>query len=202
MDVTNIFFEEDRKLKYLIFAANLFLVVGLPFVPSPDIGTLFKVPHWLSDVNDGLSLVLAIPMVYQIPSLFRKTGLRVSVTGITENLSTFRENHFPWSEMVKIRMARIWFMKYLLIDVLEPQAYIEKQNTLHRWTMKADLKNFGTPVKIPIHTLQKTPQEILNTIFEVHQKLIAEMAKVHVPEEVLPKTDAVVDPTDSEGNPL
>jgi hypothetical protein len=169
------FFPEKPELKYGFFALNALLVVGLALVPTPDISFFPSTPHWLEKANDILSILLAIPLVYQIPHLFRKTGLKISEDGIWENLSTFRDNQFGWHEMIRIRFARVLFMKYLLIDIREPQKYIQRQNILHKWPMRGDMKNFGTPMKIPIYTLDKKPEEILFAIYELHQKMLGQI---------------------------
>jgi hypothetical protein len=143
---------------------------------------LANTPAWLDRANDGLSLVFAIPLIYQIPHLFRRSGIHLYETGITENLSTFKENHFPWSQMIRIRFAKVFFMKYLLIDIQNPKEYIQKQNLLHKWPMMTDMKNFGTPVKVPIYTLQKKPEEILYAIYDLHQRILAPLQPQTPPE--------------------
>lgn len=173
--MTKIFFLEKPTLKYSIFILNAFLVIGLSFFPTPDLPFFPKTPRWLEQLNFALSIIFIFPLVYQAPKLFRKTGIEISEEGISENLSTFRENKFLWKEMVQIRFARVLFMKYLLIVIQEPEAYIKRQNFLHRLPMRGDMKNFGTPVKIPIYTLNKDPQEVLQAIQNIHQRVFEQI---------------------------
>lgn len=156
-----IYIEENIKFKILGFLINLILIFGLVFVPEPE---SIQIPAWYTKMDLYLTILLSIPLVWQIRALFRKTGLKLHALGLEENMTHIKSQNFLWSEIVSIRFMKVSFLKYILIYIKDPASHFKKQNFYKRFGMKWNLKKYGTPIKIPIHAINKTPQEILDVI--------------------------------------
>ena len=170
---TEIFIKENIKYKVLSFAINLFLIFGLLFVPESD--SLPHFPDWYNQIDMYLTVLLSFPLVFQLHSLFKVTGLKLQSQGIEDHTGR-KAQTFLWNEIVSIRFMKMYFLKYILIYVKDPIPYIQKQNAFKKITLKSNLKKFGTPIKIPIHSIDKTPQEILNLILD-YSKSISDQNK-------------------------
>lgn len=167
-----VFIEEPTKRKVSIFLINAFLIFGLLFIPS-DSELLPQMPSWYNQLDLILTVILGVPLLWQLRSLFIKTGLKLTTEGIEINTNPYRVQRFHWSEIANIRFMKISFLKYMLIYISDPHSYYKKQNIFRRLWMKSDIKRFGTPIKIPIHNINRTPQEIALMISEYTKGLRA-----------------------------
>lgn len=163
-----IFIQEKFKLKVLGFIANLILIFGLLFVPESEMPV--HLPSWYNQLDLYLTIFLSIPLIWQFHALIRKTGLKLDQQGIEENIG-FKTEKFMWNEVVNIRFLKIFFLKYILIYIADPKPYISKQNFYRKISLQNNMKRFGTPIKVPIHAIDKSPQEIANIISEFTKNL-------------------------------
>lgn len=145
-------------------ALNAFLIFGLLCVPESEM--IPQMPSWYNQLDLYLTIVLSIPLAWQVYMLFQKTGLKLSPQGIEENMSQMRTQKFLWNEIVNIKFMKIFFLKYILIYITDPSSYLKKQKFFRKIPMLSHYKKLGTPIKIPIHSINKTPQEIANIISE------------------------------------
>ncbi len=165
-----IYIEEPLKSKLIAFGINLFLIFGLLFIPA-DSELLPELPNWYNQLDLYLTVVLTIPLLWQFRSLIKKTGIALSTHGIKISTNPMRDQSFSWKEITNIKFIKIFFLKYILIYIREPEVYLEKQNIFRKILMKSDIQKFGTPVKIPIHNISKTPHEIAQIISDYTKRL-------------------------------
>lgn len=164
-----VFIEEKFKLKITGLLINLVLIFGLLLVPESEMPV--HLPAWYNQLDLYLTLILGIPLIWQTHAVFRKTGLKLDSQGIEENIG-FKTEKFLWNEIVNIRFMKIYFLKYILIYIQDPKSYMEKQSAFRKLSMKSHLKRFGTPIRIPIHAINKSPQDIANIISEYTKSLM------------------------------
>lgn len=164
-----IYIEETPKFKLIAFLINLFLVFGILFIPEFESGP--HLPEWYNKIDFYLSLVFAVPLVWQTRMLFTKTGLKLSPAGIEENTSQIQPRQFAWKHISNIKFMKMFFLKYVLIYIDDPVMYMKNQIFYKRFFMQANLKKFGTPIKIPIHSIDKPLPEIAKIVDNYLQTL-------------------------------
>lgn len=172
---SEVYIQENLKHKILGVALNAFLVFGLLCVPESEM--IPQLPSWYNQLDLYLTIVLSIPLVWQIYKLFKKTGLKLNPQGIEENMSQMNVQKFSWPEIVNIKFMKIFFLKYILIYITDPAAYLKKQRFHRRISMLSHYKKLGTPIRIPIHAIDKTPQEIADIISQYTTSLTREQEK-------------------------
>ncbi|MES2769826.1 MAG: STM3941 family protein [Bdellovibrionota bacterium] len=170
--INDVYIQENLKHKIFGFLINLFLIFGLLCIPESDM--IPKMPGWYDQLDLYLTIVLSIPLIWQTYMLFKKTGLKLNSQGIEENMSQMNVQKFSWNEIVSVKFMKIFFLKYILIYITDPASYLKKQKFYRRIPMLSNYKKLGTPIKIPIHAIDKTPQEIANIISEYTNSLMAQ----------------------------
>ena len=112
--------------------------------------------------------------IFSIKKLFdNKVGLTIDNTGITDNSSGVSVGLIEWRDIKNIRTEQVMSTKFLLVEVLQPEKYLERGNSLQSKLMKGNLKMYGTPVAIASTTLQCNFAELestLKTQFDKHLK--------------------------------
>ncbi len=85
----------------------------------------------------------------------KRVGLTIDKTGITDHTNGGSMGLIPWKDISKIRTHQIMSTKFLLIDVKNPEAYIEKaENAMKAKLMRTNMKVYGTPLSITSSTLK------------------------------------------------
>lgn len=155
---TEIFLKENITRKLVALAANLFLIFGLWLIPDND--ALPHMPSWYNQIDYYLTLILALPLLWQLWRLFKNTGLTFNEKGVEENLSTLKLQKYSWNEITSIRFMKTFFLSYMLIYLADPMPHVKSKNIYKRLALMANLNKFGTPIKIPVHGIDKSIQEI------------------------------------------
>lgn len=168
--MAEIYIAETLKFKFIAFLINIFLVFGILFIPTFE--SRPHLPGWYNQIDFYLSLIFAVPLVWQTRMLFTKTGLKLSPTGIEENMSQIHPQQFYWKQISNIKFMKMYFLKYVLIYIDDPLSYIKSQKFYRRFFMQANLKRFGTPIKIPIHSIDKPLPEIANIVSQYVNELL------------------------------
>ena len=95
-------------------------------------------------------------IIYGIIKLFdKKAGLIIDSHGITDNTNASSIGLIEWNDINNIRIMQIMSSKLLLIDVDNPEKYIEKaSNGIKGKLMRANMTICGTPLSITSNTLK------------------------------------------------
>ena len=94
--------------------------------------------------------------VYGFKKLFdKKVGLIIDSNGITDNSNASSVGLIEWNDISEIRTQQVMSTKFLLIDVLNPEKYIEKAKSgMKARLMRTNMKMYGTPLSITSNTLK------------------------------------------------
>ncbi len=101
---------------------------------------------------------------------FKRYGLKIDETGITENANNGSILHIPWCDINEVKISSLFNQKFLTIVVKNPADYIDKQGTLaKRKAMQANYNMTGSPINISTNALNTKLGE-LKAIIETKLK--------------------------------
>lgn len=100
----------------------------------------------------------------------KKPGLILNSDGIVDNASGVAAGLIPWVDIVRIHEFEITDQKMMIIDVSNPEKYIEACGPVKKWLLKANYKLTGSPINIPAVGLQINLDELLELCDEYFVK--------------------------------
>ena len=124
------------------------------------------------------SIVLIVPLFYTIISLteyiktrFDKSAmLKISDTGLNDNLSIFSCGEISWSEISGVEILEAFKADFLVVKVFDPGKFLIDKNFVQRYILKKYIKKWGSPVVISEkrvnYNLKELKQIILNQKFK------------------------------------
>ena len=155
------------KIIKMLIGASIFVAIGLQFViASPEIkNSYWGNPTRLAIVGYTSILLFGLCAGFFIRKLpDNKPGLIIDNTGLVDNSGALSAGQILWQDIVNISVLEMHKQKLLMLEVKNPQEYIDKQNgLLKRKGMELNHKMYGTPLSITTNGL-KIPFEELYTL--------------------------------------
>ena len=148
------------KLFFGIGGSILFVMMGVGLINSAidvsENNLLAKI------VGAASILFFGATGIYGIVKLFdKKAGLIIDEKGITDHSNATSIGLIKWSDMTTIRVRQVMATKFLLIDIKNPETYLEKSGSnMQRKLMQANMKKYGTPITITSNTLSTDFSEL------------------------------------------
>ena len=158
-----------------LIGALTFVVTGFWFVIDPPLienaywgnPTKLAIVGYASIVFFGLCVVIIMRKLAD-----SKPGLIIDETGLIDNSSGISAGLIKWTDVENISVVEIQHQKLLMIEVSNPQDYINRQNSLFkRKGMALNYKMYGTPISITANGLRIPFQQLLALIVERHEKI-------------------------------
>jgi hypothetical protein len=143
-------------------AAGLWFVINPPTISNPFFGnpTVIFVTGIASILFFGLC---AVYIARKLPD--NKPGLIIDNIGLTDNSSGVSAGQILWSDIENISVIEILRQKLIMLQVKNPQNYIDKQTSgFKRKMMQMNLNMYGTPLSITSNSLQIKFDELLNIL--------------------------------------
>jgi hypothetical protein len=143
-------------------AAGLWFVIKPPAISNPFFGnpTVILVTGIASILFFGLC---AIYIARKLPD--NKPGLIIDNIGLTDNSSGVSAGQILWSDIENISVIEIHRQKLIMLQVKNPQDYIDKQTSgIKRKMMQMNFNMYGTPLSITSNALQINFDELLNIL--------------------------------------
>lgn len=143
-------------------AAGLWFVINPPTISNPFFGnpTVILVTGIASILFFGLC---AIYIARKLPD--NKPGLIIDNIGLTDNSSGVSAGQILWSDIENISVIEIHRQKLIMLQVKNPQDYIDKQTSgFKRKMMQMNFNMYGTPLSITSNSLQIKFDELLNNL--------------------------------------
>lgn len=158
----------SKKKIYLIIAGSfLFVVAGIWLFFNPNEFQnisikLLRNPILIKSIGIIGSIFFGITGVYGIRKLSdKKPGLIIDKNGITDNSNASSIGLIEWSDISEIKTSQVMSTKFIMIDVINPEKYIEKaKNGMKAKLMRANMKMYGTPLSITSNTLNYNFEEL------------------------------------------
>ena len=157
-----------KKIFFMLIGALAFVAIGLWFVISPPTisnsywgnPTKIAIAGYASIVFFGLC---AFVLIKKLPD--NKPGLIIDQTGLTDNSSGVSAGQILWTDIENISVIEIHSQKLIMLQVTNPQDYIDKQtSSFKRKMMQLNYKMYGTPLSITSNGLKISFDELLSTL--------------------------------------
>ena len=157
-----------KKIFFMLIGALAFVAIGLWFVISPPTisnsywgnPTKIAIAGYASIVFFGLC---AFVLIKKLPD--NKPGLIIDQTGLTDNSSGVSAGQILWTDIENISVIEIHSQKLIMLQVKNPQDYIDKQtSSFKRKMMQLNYKMYGTPLSITSNGLKISFDELLSTL--------------------------------------
>lgn len=161
------------KIIMALVGASAFVAIGFWFVISPpDIKnsywghpTRIAIAGYASIIFFGLCTVF---LIRKLPDT--KPGLVIDSTGLFDNSGALSAGLILWEDIENISVLEIHKQKLLMLEVKNPQAYIERQKSLwKRKGMELNYKMYRTPISITANGLKMPFEELCTLVSEKFQ---------------------------------
>lgn len=164
-----------KKLVFASIGSILFIFLGLQFIVNPEryISYLFKSKDLITIIGYISLLFFSLCLMFISYKFFdKKPGLIINDAGIIDNSNFASVGLIEWNEIKRIRTQQVMSNRFILIDVKNPEKYIQGNSKLKAHLMKASLKMYGTPISITSNSLKYNFEElerVLKVEFESKQ---------------------------------
>ncbi len=165
--------QSRKKLAVLILAALAFVLLGVWLVMMDDAAIraraglnnplLVHSVGWISIAFFGAGLFLAAKkLLANAPGVtLGQNGLRIGASAIDFGL-------VPWTDISGFSRYTTSGQHFLVIELHEPLRYANTGNALRRRLNHANLNMCGSPISIPVHTLQVSMDELEDMCRTLH----------------------------------
>jgi hypothetical protein len=157
-----------KKLILMLIGSIAFVTAGLWFVINPPTisNPFFGNPTVILVTGIASILFFGLCAVYiarKLPD--NKPGLIIDNIGLTDNSSGVSAGQILWSDIENISVIEIHRQKLIMLQVKNPQDYIDKQtSSFKRKMMQMNFSMYGTPLSITSNALQIKFDELLNIL--------------------------------------
>ena len=95
-----------------------------------------------------------------------RPGLVFSKEGLLDNASSVAAGLVPWAEITGAEVLKIQSTRFLVVQVVNPQKYLDRGGPLRRALNRANFSQYGSPVQIPSTALKINFDELLKLFSE------------------------------------
>lgn len=145
-----------RKLILALIGSIILGALAIQFILKPEeyLSHKYKNLEIIATVGYVSVLFFGLCTIFIFYKYFdKKSGLIIDKNGITDNTNFTSVGLIEWSEIIGIRTQQVMSNKFILIDVLNPEKFIEKSSKFKASLMKINLKTYGTPLSITSNSL-------------------------------------------------
>ena len=169
-----------KKISLLLFAALIFVACGIWIILDPIKFTEtqfgFRNPETARIWGTVGAIFFSTVGIYGFVKLFdKKPGLIIDSNGITDNTNAASIGLIQWTHITGIRTEEIMSTKFLLIDVENPEKFLDKaKNGFRAKLMKANLNSYDTPISIASNALKynfKELEKLIRAEFEKNKNV-------------------------------
>jgi hypothetical protein len=157
-----------KKLTLMVIGSVMFVVLGILFVIDPDkyVSPIMRNPTIIFIAGLASILFFGLCFFFIVKKLGdNSVGLVISDEGILDNSSGVSAGQILWADIEKISVIKIHRQKLIMLQVTNPQDYINKQTSgFKRKMMQLNYKMYGTPLSITSNGLKISFDELLSTL--------------------------------------
>lgn len=142
----------NKKFLLLLAGSLLFIILGILFIIMPDAFITFLIKNTLFIQFIGVVAMLFFGSI--MISMVRKRlldknmGIIVNEKGIMDNSSLVGVGLIKWEDIVSIEKSNVRSTNFLLINVKNPETYINTATGIKSKLLNANYKSYGTPISI------------------------------------------------------
>lgn len=143
-----------KKIALLILGSMLFVVAGCwMFFFQAEQQTHFKV-ILVKTIGTAAMIFFGTTGIIGIQKLFdTQMGLIIDHNGITDNSSGVSVGLIEWADITALRTSKVMSTKFILINVADPEKYINKATNFKAKILLQNFNMYGTPLSIAANTL-------------------------------------------------
>jgi len=157
-----------QKIILLTFSALVFVGLGILFVTIPEKYTspIMRNPTIIFISGIASIFFFGLCTLFICKKLWDKSpGLIITDEGILDNSSGVSGGQILWVDIDNISVLKNHRQKLIMLQVKNPQAYIDKQTSgFKRKMMTLNYKMYGTPLCITSNGLKISFDELLSTL--------------------------------------
>lgn len=164
---------DKKKLILLLFAGVVFTFFSFWFIlkPSDFVNFITRSENIVFIAGILGLIVFGLGSVLLFFKLFdNKPGLIINERGIIDNSNSSSIGLIKWSDITKISQKKVVSTKFLLVEISNPEDYIQKANQMKKLSLKQNLKTYGTPITITSVGLQCSFEELERMILESYNQ--------------------------------
>lgn len=164
---------DKKKLILLLFAGVVFTFFSFWFIlkPSDFVNFITRSQNIVFIAGILGLIVFGLGSVLLFFKLFdNKPGLIINEKGIIDNSSSSSIGFIKWSDITKISQKKVVSTKFLLVEIRNPQEYIEKAHQIKKFLLKQNLNTYGTPITLTSVGLQCSFEELEQLILESYNQ--------------------------------
>jgi len=165
-----------NKIILLFLGAMMFVILGIWFTIDPEefSNTVYRPrsAELVRIVGVVSTAFFGVCGVFIFKKLFdKKHGLIIDKNGIIDNSNGTSIGLIKWSDIVGIRIEQVHSQKFIMIDVSNPEYYIElKKSRIGKMAMKANFNRYGSPISITANSLKTNFSELKEIIYNEYEK--------------------------------
>jgi hypothetical protein len=161
------------KLTLMLLGSLMFIFLGGWLAINPDkfLSTIFRNVFFIRIAGIVAILFFGVCLIFLLKSIFtNKFNLVINEKGIIDNSSYISVGMILWDDITSIKSISVVSTKFLIINVKDPNKYINIQNTIKQNLLRRTLKTYGTPISISSNTLAFNFDELEKAILKFYNK--------------------------------
>ena len=166
-----------KKLLLMLAGSVGFILIGFWFIIDPPkiSNPFFGDPTRLLVLGVISIIFFGLCAVYIARKLPENTpGLIIDIYGLTDNSSGVSAGRILWSDIQDISVIEIHRQKLIMLQVKNPQDYIDRQKSgFKRKMMQMNFNMYGTPLSITSNSLKIEFNELISILqdqFQLNRK--------------------------------
>jgi len=165
-----------NKIILLFLGAIIFVILGVWLAIEPErfSNSVYRPrsAEFIKIVGMVALVFFGVCSVFIFKKLFdKKYGLIIDKNGITDNSNGTSVGLIKWTDIVGIRIEQVYSQKFIIVDVSNPEYYIElKKGRIGKMAMKANFNRYGSPISITANSLKTNFEDLKEKIYKQYKK--------------------------------
>ncbi|MDQ1163164.1 hypothetical protein QE422_003532 [Chryseobacterium sp. SORGH_AS 447] len=162
-----------RKKILLILGLLIVLILEIPLIINSEnyTSTLFKSAIFIKITSIIGALITILALIIYCSIVFtKKMDIIISEKGIEDNSSYVSIGMIFWDDITSIKHIDVMSTKFLIINVRDPDKYINKQSNFKKKLLRRNLKTYGSPISISSNALSCDFNELEKIILKYYNE--------------------------------
>jgi hypothetical protein len=157
----------SKKKAVLSFSGALAFVVGGLWMVSVSDNQVRYIPLLLKVTGYSSILFFAAAGMFILYKLFdSKPGLVIDNEGLHDNSNASSAQLVTWSQIKGIKIEQVMSTRFILVDIHDPEGFMENIVGLMKRLMMGNYKMYGTPISIISNSLNCNTENLYKIISE------------------------------------
>ncbi|WP_370900061.1 STM3941 family protein [Chryseobacterium gossypii] len=162
-----------KKLILLLLASLMFIFLGGWLAINPDkfVSVIFRNAFFIQVAGIVAIIFSGFCLIILLRNIFtNKFNLIINEKGIIDNSSYVGVGMIFWDDITSIKRIDVMSTKFLMINVKDPEKYINTQSNIKKKLLQRNLKAYGSPISISSNTLTCSFDELEKIILKYYNE--------------------------------